>query len=291
MLKKVQQKWAVSGWRFALILVTFAVGGSLTGLVGKQLMGLLGIYKVGFYIPVYIIVVTLIWPMMVLLVSIPFGQFAFFLAYLKKLGQRFGIGKKKEKAGKKISIAIFASGAGSNAQQIIRHFKKSSFVEIALIVCNKPGAGVLQIAEKENIPTLIINKDQFINGDAYLPQFKNYKIDFIVLAGFLWKIPQPLIEAYPKRIINIHPALLPNYGGKGMYGNRVHAAVIEAGEKESGITIHYVDEHYDNGDIIFQGRCLVHNDDSAETLAKRIHELEYRHFPEVIESVIRKEFS
>jgi formyltetrahydrofolate-dependent phosphoribosylglycinamide formyltransferase len=307
MLKRIQQKWKVSGWRFVLILITFAIGGSLTGLVGKQLMQLTGIKSTGVYILLYIILVTLIWPLMVLLVSIPFGQFTFFLSYLKKMGQRMGVGKnddrgqmtagrlndpsrnqKQETENPLVSIAIFASGAGSNAQQIINYFRNTSSIKIALIVCNKPGAGVLTIAEKENITTLAIENELFFRGDAYLPQLSNAGIDFIVLAGFLWKIPQALIAAYPKRIINIHPALLPKYGGKGMYGSRVHTAVIEAGDKESGITIHYVDEHYDNGDIIFQSRCKVKNEDTPETLTQRIHALEHKHFPKVIEAIINK---
>ncbi len=310
MLKRIQQKWNVSGWRFVLILITFAIGGSLTGLVGKQLMQLTGIKNTGLYIPLYIILVTLIWPLMVLLISIPFGQFTFFLSYLKKMGQRMGVGKNDDRGQMtddsrrlkddrglmtddrgpltEISIAIFASGAGSNAQQIINYFRNSSSIKIALIVCNKPGAGVLTIAEKENITTLAIEKEHFFRGDAYLPQLRKAGIDFIVLAGFLWKIPQALIAAYPKRIINIHPALLPKYGGKGMYGSRVHTAVIGAGDKQSGITIHYVDEHYDNGDIIFQSRCKVKNEDTPETLTQRIHALEHKHFPKVIETIINK---
>ncbi len=194
-------------------------------------------------------------------------------------------------------LAIFASGAGSNAQKVIDHFTSSPSLSkgegagnpkaiISLIVCNKPGAGVLDIAAKENIPVLLIEKEKFFRGDAYMNELK--EIDLIVLAGFLWKIPDALIKAYPGRIINIHPALLPKYGGKGMYGNNVHAAVIAAGDKESGITIHYVDEHYDNGDIIFQARCPVFPNDTPGSLAQRIHTLEHEHFPKVIESVINQ---
>ena len=187
-----------------------------------------------------------------------------------------------------IRIAIFASGAGSNAQKIIDHFKNSDHRIISLIVCNKPGAGVLSIAEKENIPSLLIDKEKFFRGNAYTDELKQAGIDFIVLAGFLWKVPDALIQAYPGKIINIHPALLPNYGGKGMYGNFVHEAVIAAGEKESGITIHYVDGHYDNGDIIFQARCAVSKNDTPATLANRIHQLEHEHYPQVIENLLSK---
>jgi phosphoribosylglycinamide formyltransferase-1 len=187
----------------------------------------------------------------------------------------------------KFRLAVFASGAGSNAEKIIEHFKDSALASVALVVCNKPDAGVLLIAEKENVATLLIEKEPFFRGDAYLSQLKNYKIDFIALAGFLWKMPSILIKAYPKRIINIHPALLPKYGGKGMYGQYVHEAVLNAGEVVSGITIHYVDEHYDNGDIIFQTACPVLEGDAPEAIADRIHQLEYLYYPGVIEEVLK----
>lgn len=185
-------------------------------------------------------------------------------------------------------LVIFASGAGSNAQQIINYFRNSSLAKVALIVCNKAGAGVISIAEKENIPVLLIEKERFFKGDAYLTELNAVKADLIILAGFLWKIPQVLIDAYPKRIINIHPALLPKYGGKGMYGQYVHEAILNAGEMESGITIHYVDEHYDNGDIIFQTACPVLESDNSESLAARIHQLEHLHYPVVIEELLLK---
>jgi phosphoribosylglycinamide formyltransferase-1 len=186
-------------------------------------------------------------------------------------------------------MALFASGTGTNAQKIIDHFSdKNKKALIALIVCNNPVAGVLQIASKEDIPTLILEKERFFRGDAYLPELRNAQIDLIVLAGFLWKIPQRLIDAYPGRIINIHPALLPKYGGKGMYGAFVHEAVLNAGEVESGITIHYVDEHYDRGDIIFQAKCPVDKTDSIESLSKKIHQLEHQYYPIVIEEVLNK---
>ena len=184
-------------------------------------------------------------------------------------------------------LVIFASGAGTNAQQIINYFRNSSLAKVVLIACNKPGAGVISIAEKENIPVLLIDKERFFKGDGYLPEFRDVKTDLVILAGFLWKIPQVLIDAYPKRIINIHPALLPKYGGKGMYGQYVHEAILNAGEMESGITIHYVDEHYDNGDIIFQTACPVLETDTSETLAARIHQLEHLHYPVVIEELLQ----
>lgn len=196
-------------------------------------------------------------------------------------------------------IAIFASGTGSNAQKIIEGpfrtspascwggEKKRPF-EVALIVSNKPDAGVLKIARAHHIPSLIIEKEKFFRSNVYVELLKEKPIDLIVLAGFLWKIPDSLIKAFPNSIINIHPALLPKYGGKGMYGDKVHQAVIKSGDEESGITIHYVDEHYDNGDIIFQVKCPVMASDTAESLAARIHQLEYANYPKVIEELLTK---
>ena len=186
-------------------------------------------------------------------------------------------------------IAVFASGAGSNTEKIIQHFHNSDKAVIALIVCNKPGAGVLQIAEKNNISSILIDKEKFFRGNAYIDELREKEIDFIVLAGFLWKIPLALIKAYPEKIINIHPALLPKYGGKGMFGHHVHQAVIDNKEKESGITIHYVDEKYDHGKIIFQATCPVLEDDTADSLAKRIHKLEHAFYPKVIEEMVVKQ--
>ncbi len=185
-----------------------------------------------------------------------------------------------------INLAIFASGKGSNAQEIITRFKGHPKIRVALIVSNKPEAGVLGIAQGEGIDALLIERERFLKGDGYVPVLKKKGIDWIILAGFLWKVPASLIQAYPGRIINIHPALLPNYGGKGMYGHFVHEAVIKAGETESGITIHFVDEHYDHGQTIFQATCAVEPGDTPDTLAGKIHILEHRHYPEVIERLI-----
>lgn len=289
MFQRLQKKWKVSGGRLLLILMVFAIGGSLTGYVGKRLMPVTGIESTVPYLIVYAVLVTIIWPMMVMLVSIPFGQFFFFKKYIAKLGQRIGIGKRPSSNVKlRKHLIIFASGAGSNAQQIINHFRNSATAKPVLIVCNKAGAGVITIAEKENIPVLLIEKERFFKGDAYLSELKNADADLLILAGFLWKIPQALIDAYPRRIINIHPALLPKYGGKGMYGPYVHEAVLNSGEVQSGITIHYVDEHYDNGDIIFQTACPVLEGDSPQTLAQRIHQLEHLHYPLVLDKIIAK---
>jgi phosphoribosylglycinamide formyltransferase 1 len=181
-------------------------------------------------------------------------------------------------------LAIFASGAGSNARRIIEYFYHHPSIKVALVVCNKPGAGVIEIAAQNSVPLLMIDKERFFKGDAYLPELE--KIDLVVLAGFLWKIPSALVSAFPQKIINIHPALLPKYGGKGMYGQYVHQSVISAGEVESGITVHYVDEHYDNGDIIFQAGCPVVEADTPQSLAERIHTLEHLHYPKVIEEIL-----
>src|SRR5574339_162875 len=179
-------------------------------------------------------------------------------------------------------IAIFSSGNGTNAKKIIDHFKNSSNATVRLIVCNKPGAGVLKIAEDDKIPVLMIEKEKFFRGNSYLDEIKDTGIDFIVLAGFLWKIPVALIKEFRGRMINIHPALLPKYGGKGMYGNFVHEAVIANKEKESGITIHYVDEVYDHGQIILQATCLVEENETPESLSKKVQVLEHRHFPAAV---------
>lgn len=183
-------------------------------------------------------------------------------------------------------LAIFASGTGSNAQKIIDYFRGHPFVEVSLIVSNKPTAGVLNIAGQELIPALILERDKFFSPDAYASFLREVGISFIALAGFLWKVPEALINAYPHRIINIHPALLPKYGGKGMYGSAVHRAILKAGEPESGITIHYVDDQYDHGQPILQVKCPVEAGDTPETLAGRIHALEHYHYPRTIEKLL-----
>lgn len=185
-------------------------------------------------------------------------------------------------------IAIFASGNGTNAERIMSHFQDNESGEVLLVLSNKAEAGVLQRAARFGVRTRVFDRDSFYNTSEIMDLLLNLGIDLIVLAGFLWLIPAVLIRAFPDRIINIHPALLPKYGGKGMYGRRVHEAVLENGEKESGISIHYVNEVYDEGKIIFQARCRVEPDDTPESLAERIHTLEYRHFPEIIEKLLRE---
>lgn len=185
-------------------------------------------------------------------------------------------------------IAIFASGRGSNAAKIIDHFKdKSDIAQVALIVSNKSSAGVLDIAEENGIEQMVLKRQSFYEQGAFvLKQFEEKEIDFIVLAGFLWLVPTYLIKAFPNKIVNIHPALLPAYGGKGMYGMNVHNAVKAAGEKESGITIHYVNEIYDEGKIIFQAKCKIDPEDSPEAIAKKVQQLEHKHFASTIEKCL-----
>lgn len=188
-----------------------------------------------------------------------------------------------------MNVAIFASGNGSNAQKIIEYFSGNSHIKIALVLSNKKDAFVIQRAKKLNIPSFAFTASELKDTTKIQDKLKEYKIGFIVLAGFMIKIPDTLIKMYSGRIINIHPALLPKYGGKGMFGEHVHQAVINAKEKESGITIHFVNESYDEGKIIFQARCEVKENDTPEKLAAKIHELEHRYYPEIIEKVITEE--
>lgn len=182
-------------------------------------------------------------------------------------------------------VVIFASGSGSNAENILRYFKNNENLVFPFIISNKKDAFVHQRAKDLSIPSYIFSREDFSSGEKILSFLRENQIDVIVLAGFLLKIPQNLVEAYPGKIINIHPALLPKYGGKGMYGDNVHRAVAEAGEKESGITIHYVNENYDEGNIIFQAKCKLNENDTPDTIAAKVHELEYKHFPKVIEDL------
>jgi len=184
-------------------------------------------------------------------------------------------------------IAIFASGSGSNAQRIIEYFKdKSEKAQIVLVLSNKNDAFVLERARKLNVPSFVFSSKELRDTDLVFNKLIEYKADFIVLAGFLLMVPHYLIKAFPDKIINIHPALLPHYGGKGMYGEFVHQAVINAHETESGITIHYVNEKYDQGQIIFQAKCSINENDTPSTLAQKIHHLEHEHFPKIIEQLL-----
>lgn len=179
-------------------------------------------------------------------------------------------------------IAIFASGSGSNAENIITVLANNPDMTVDSVFCNVPDAYVLERAKKFRVPAFVFDRRELNDPENILRWLRERQIDFIVLAGFLWLMPPAITAAYPNRIVNIHPALLPAYGGKGMYGSRVHEAVIAAGEKKSGITIHYVNDRYDEGDIIFQACCDIAPEDTPDTLAQKVHALEYEHFPHVI---------
>ncbi|MEY3539456.1 MAG: hypothetical protein RL188_873 [Bacteroidota bacterium] len=317
-INRLKQKWGVGGVQFWLIMTTFALGGSLSGYLNKQILNLVFLEKNAAYWLIYPLLLTILWPFSVILVSFLTGQFSFFKGYLGRIWGRLagGGGGSIEVSGSSkafgggatelaspIHVAIFASGAGSNAKKIIEYFEnKTTPIKISLIVCNVPDAGVLEIAKSKGIPTLLINKTEFATS-GYVESLHNADIHFIVLAGFLLKVPEVLVKAYQpgmkidstvvngktntaRGIINIHPALLPKYGGKGMYGARVHEAVVAAGEKETGITIHWVDAHYDEGDIIFQASCPVDPSDTPTTVADRIHVLEHQHFAPTIEKIL-----
>ena len=188
-----------------------------------------------------------------------------------------------------VNLAIFASGRGSNAQKIVEYFQDHSEVSVQLIVANRPSAKVLDLGPKYGIATQVIKREPFYSSRAFLKDLKQENIDYLILAGFLWLVPTYLVQAYPNRILNIHPALLPKYGGKGMYGMNVHQAVAEAGELESGITIHYVNEHYDEGAIVFQASCALEATDTAEQIAQKVLSLEHTYYPQIIEQVIQKD--
>lgn len=184
------------------------------------------------------------------------------------------------------NVAIFASGSGTNAENIARYFAKSETINVAVVLSNNKNVGVHGRVNKLGIPSFVFSRDEFVEGTPVLEKLSEYRIDLIVLAGFMNKISDALLNAYPGKIINIHPALLPKYGGKGMYGMHVHEAVVAAGEKESGITIHYIDENYDEGSTIFQAKCPVLPSDTPEDVATKVHALEYAHYPHVIEDVL-----
>lgn len=187
------------------------------------------------------------------------------------------------------NIAIFASGSGSNAENIIQYFQKTQAARVKMILTNNPNAYVLERAQKYQIPTIVFDRSSFYQTRKILDKLTENRIDLVVLAGFLWLVPDYLIQAFPGRIINIHPALLPKYGGKGMYGDKVHQAVLENKEVQSGITIHFVNEVYDEGETILQATCPIVPEDTPKTLAQKIHQLEYQYFPKVIEDLLLKQ--
>ncbi len=186
------------------------------------------------------------------------------------------------------NIAVFCSGSGSNAQKIMEYFQNREDIRIRVLMSNKPDAFALERAKNFNIPTSVFNRKDFYETDLVLKELEKYEIDYIILAGFLWLIPENLIKKFSNRIINIHPALLPKFGGKGMYGMNVHKAVVENKETESGITIHYADAHYDEGGIIFQASCAIGPNDTPEEVAVKVLKLEHEHFSKIIEKVIKK---
>jgi phosphoribosylglycinamide formyltransferase-1 len=185
-------------------------------------------------------------------------------------------------------IAIFASGSGSNAQKIMEHFKRSADAEVVLVLTNNPQAYVLQRADNFEIPSHIFSRQEFYETDEVIRILKNLQVDLVVLAGFLWLVPQSLLSAFPNKIINLHPALLPKYGGKGMYGDNVHQAVLANKEEESGITIHFVNEQFDEGEIIHQSKFRIDADDNLEMVKFKGQQLEHQHFPKVIENLLKK---
>jgi phosphoribosylglycinamide formyltransferase-1 len=186
----------------------------------------------------------------------------------------------------KIRLAIFASGSGSNAEVIMKHFQNHSAIEVAAVLSNRPDAFVLERSKKFNVITKVFDAKQFRASDEVIAWLKENKITHVILAGFLLLIPEKLIEAYPDKIVNIHPSLLPKFGGKGMYGMHVHEAVKASEEKETGITIHLVNAHYDEGKILFQTSCIVESSDNAEVIAQKVHQLEYENYANVIEKWI-----
>ncbi|WP_280748166.1 phosphoribosylglycinamide formyltransferase [Parabacteroides sp. PF5-9] len=184
------------------------------------------------------------------------------------------------------NIAIFASGSGTNAENITRYFINNKDIKVALVLSNNKNVGVHARVNALGVPSFTFSREEFLSGEPILSKLAAYEIDFIVLAGFMNKISEPILKAFPHKIINIHPALLPKYGGKGMFGMHVHEAVVGAGEDESGITIHYVNEQYDEGQIIFQASCPVLQSDTPDDVAAKVHKLEYAHFPQVIEKLL-----
>jgi len=184
-------------------------------------------------------------------------------------------------------LAIFASGSGSNAENLYRYFENNENVEVSLILTNNPKAGVIERAKRLNIPLIVFNKQEFTSSTQIAEELLQKKIDLVVLAGFLWLVPSSIINAFPGKLINIHPALLPKYGGKGMYGDFVHKAVSESGETETGITIHYVNEKYDDGAVIFQKSVEIMKEEEPDLIAEKVHALEYEFFPRVIEELLK----
>ena len=286
MLNKLQQKWNVSSIQLLLILCTFAVTGTSTAVISRYITGWVGFDENTFWLWKLLLRIFMLvfgYQFILMIVAFFFGQFPFFWNYEKKILRRMGVLKPGQ-----AKLAVFASGKGSNAEKIIQNFVNHNDIHISLIVSNKANAGVLDIAKRFGIETLLLDKKKFMESKEYVQYLKNQGITHIVLAGFLLKVPDNLIQVYNNKIVNIHPALLPAYGGKGMYGEHVHQAVIQAGEKESGITIHLVDEEYDHGKTLFQAKVNVDPNDTPASLAEKVHRLEHEHYPAIIEKWVSR---
>jgi formyltetrahydrofolate-dependent phosphoribosylglycinamide formyltransferase len=285
MFNKLQQKWKVGGIQLFLILCTFAVTGSLTAFISERITNWVGFDENTLFAWKILLRLSILifgYQFIILAVSFVFGQFRFFWNYEKKILTKMGFIKRKAPKIEAFKLAIFASGKGSNAEKIIQYFDNEQLVKVSMIVCNNPEAGVLDIAKHHNIKTLVIDKKTFAQTEEYVQLLKNEGITHIILAGFLWKVPETMINGYRNKILNIHPALLPNFGGKGMYGDKVHEAVIASGQKETGITIHLVDEHYDHGTTVFQASLAIEESDTESSIAQKVHALEHLHYPRVI---------
>lgn len=288
MFRKLQERWGLSTRTFWIVFLAFGLTGTTTAFLTRYVTQWLGMDAHSeWYYRLAVRVFMLLFGYQVILLSYGFllGQWAFFWKYELKLLRKLKILPQPPL---KTPIAIFASGTGSNALKIMQYFQQHPTISVDLLVCNKPGAGVIHHAEKYGVPVLLIEKERFFRGDAYIPVLHQHRISCIVLAGFLWKIPAALVTAYPNKMLNIHPALLPKFGGKGMYGEFVHRAVLEAGEQESGISIHLVNEHFDEGEVIFQATCPIDANETPHSLAQKIHQLEHAHFSRVIEQFIQK---
>lgn len=286
MFKRLQQKWGLSTKTFWIVFLAFGLTGTTTAFLTRYVTRWLGMDANSewyFRLGVRLFMLLIGYQVILLSFGALLGQWAFFWKYEVKLLRKLRILPPESN---KIYLAIFASGNGSNARRIMEYFHGHREIAVALLVCNKPGAGVIAHAEKWGIPVLMIDRERFFRGDAYLSVLHQHRIGWIALAGFLWKVPEQVVAAYAGKMINIHPALLPNYGGKGMYGEHVHTAVLTSGEKESGITIHLVNEHFDEGEILFQEKCSVEPGDTTACLAKKIHELEHHHYAPVLEKTI-----
>lgn len=286
MFAKLQKKWGISGRRFFWVMIVFAFTGTTAAWLTAKITGWLNIEAYSFaWWSLKIGMLLIGYQILLLFYGFIFGQFAFFWRYERKILASMRILPKLPEPAK---LIVFASGAGSNAQRMIQYFnedpEKSKIARVSLVVCNKKEAGVVGIAEKAGIPLKLINKKELEAG-AYNQELKKAG-DWIILAGFLLKIPSSLIQVFPHRIINIHPALLPLHGGSGMYGRHVHEAVLATGATETGITIHYINDKYDEGPTIFQAHCRLEANETPDTIASKIHELEQKHYPEQIELLV-----